>query len=182
MRASCNVPTCRIKGSTNARSLRSRLVVTAQTSTAQQGGRRYALLSNISKAVEIQASTSRFEVFAGRSAMLGTMTALCIESLTEESLIGAGAGTGVATALAAMGIASIVSGATLAAISRGSDAGVPALLEPVITSLTAAKRSASGVSESRVDDMVDDVVLSAFTASMLLALTTAGMDSDDESC
>jgi hypothetical protein len=49
----------------------------------------------------LQGLTSKYEVLAGRSAMLGTTVAVLVESLTEESLIDAALSPSAFAALAA---------------------------------------------------------------------------------
>ncbi|KAL6751339.1 hypothetical protein V8C86DRAFT_2780462 [Haematococcus lacustris] len=127
------------------------------------------LLTSLSRAVEVQSTTLRFEQLAGRSAMLGTTTALCLELIRDGQPL-LQQSTYSTAALASAGLVVMALAASLAAVQYRSTLSAP-LLEAVISSLTAAKRSAASVSGSQVDSLVDYVVAKTFSMEVMRDLT-----------
>jgi len=54
------------------------------------------------------------------------------------------------------------------------------LLEPVMASLTAAKRSGAAVRDASVDSVVDDVLRTSFTASIMSSLVVDAIIDDSQ--
>lgn len=123
------------------------------------------------------ATVSRFEVFAGRSAMVGVSVALFVELLTEDSFFSTGTNLLDVTLLASLGLGTVTIAGLLAATSQRRFASP--LMEAVITSLTAAKRSAGSVTQRQVDGVVDDVFERTFDNEKLKDLTSALIAEED---
>ncbi len=118
-----------------------------------------------------QAQVQRFEVFAGRSAMLGFAAAFAAELLTEESLFsGLLSATSDRVAYAAALAAALAVAAAAAAAASKQREGARDLEEVVITSLTASARSAASVNGGRVDSAVDAILASMFDLSTLYSI------------
>ncbi|KAF5832859.1 hypothetical protein DUNSADRAFT_11079, partial [Dunaliella salina] len=145
------------------------------TAPQQQRQPRLRVLSAISRAVEIQGLTAKFESIAGRSAMLGTTTALFIEGLTADGLFHGGGD----EFLLAGGVSVILLSVLLAALQSSSPMDLP-LLEPVMASLTSTKRSASAIQQAQVDSVVDDVMRTSFTASIMSSLVVDAIIDDSQ--
>lgn len=103
---------------------------------------------------------ARFEALAGRSAMIGFFAALGIEAFSESSVfaIPSDQYTLVAAAFAAsIGAAAALAAARGAGLASAGGGGAAAdgahLLEAVVSSLTASARSASGVTQLKVDEV-----------------------------
>lgn len=100
---------------------------------------------------EVQEQVRRYEVLAGRSAMIGFAVALAVEGITEKGVFfGMAAETAVPYAC---GAASVLAVSALLAVARNQG-----LLEAVYASLTAVRRSAASVTEAQVDTQVDAIL------------------------
>ena len=119
------------------------------------------MLPLLSSAVESSAQMARFEAFAGRSAMIGFGAALFIEALSESSVFAIPSDQLAAVAAA---FAVCIGAAAALAARGGAPAGGEGMsphfaadgahqLEAVVSSLTASARSASGVTQLKVDEV-----------------------------
>lgn len=139
----------------------------------------FQLLRQISAVVEANDFVSRFETLAGRSAMIGFSVALVVEVLAgsaQPSGLFGGAFTPIqAQSFLEAVIATVAASGMLAAASTRKLGAT--LTEPVIASLTAAFRSSSSISEKRVDQAVDYVLSTVFTAETLNTVTYDDIDS-----
>jgi hypothetical protein len=118
----------------------------------------------LSACVEADAHVQIFEVVAGRSAMIGVAVALVTELITERSVFDcSGQDVGIYGGLVA---GSVLSAALLAAAASPPQLG-SRFKEAVISSLTAARRSASSVSERQVDLPVDLLFNKVFDTSLV---------------
>lgn len=109
------------------------------------------VMSLISACIEMDAEVQRFELVAGRSAMIGFFVAIFVEVGTDNSIFGVSD-----SALSLFGsllVFSVVSAVVLAVNAKNRLGAT--FKEAVITSLTAVKRSAGSVSQSQVDKAVD---------------------------
>ncbi|KAI8468467.1 MAG: hypothetical protein J3K34DRAFT_522931 [Monoraphidium minutum] len=145
-----------------------------------------SILPLVSSAVESSAEMARFESVAGRSAMVGFLVAAALEGFSSQPAFAFGApGAAPLAALAAASVLAVAAaGAAAAAAARpraaadqlGPPPAAPAaptasgesgrawwwlgagIHESVMSSLTATRGSASGVTQLRVDEVVDFVV------------------------
>lgn len=126
-----------------------------------------SVLKMLAACCEVQDQVRRYEVLAGRSAMIGFAVALAVEGITEKGVFfGMAAETAVPYAC---GAASVLAGAALLAVARnqGSGADGQGLLEAVYASLTAVRRSAASVTETQVDTTVDAILAECGGMSVL---------------
>lgn len=109
------------------------------------------VMSLISACIEVEAQVQRFELVAGRSAMIGFLLAVFVELFTDEGVFHVSSD--VLSLFGSLSIVCLIGAVILAATSKRR-LGAP-FKEAVITSLTAAKRSAASVTQSPVDKAVD---------------------------
>lgn len=125
---------------------------------AHAARRQPSVLKMLAACCEVQEQVRRYEVLAGRSAMIGFAVALAVEGITEKGVFfGMAAETAVPYAC---GAASVLAVSALLAVARnqGSGADGQGLLEAVYASLTAVRRSAASVTETQVDTQVDAIL------------------------
>lgn len=135
---------------------------------------RVTVLSLMSSCVSIDAAVTKFEVLAGRSAMIGFLVAVGAELVTERPALSLSIEQGLAFSAAALGAVTL---ASLAAASKGSAGQIgDTLQEAVISSLTAVQRSAASVTQRQVDKAVDYLLETAFGSSVLGSM----VDGDSE--
>ncbi|KAI8473708.1 MAG: hypothetical protein J3K34DRAFT_518817 [Monoraphidium minutum] len=119
-----------------------------------------SVLPLLSSAVESSAQVA----LAGRSAMIGFFAAIVVESVESGRQSIFSIAPDQLTPVAAAFVVSIGAAAGLAAAAAGGALGAGAaargggLLEAVVSSLTATRRSASGVTQLKVDEVVDFVL------------------------
>lgn len=147
-----------------------RAALAVRPSNERAGKHNERLLPLLSDYVQATASVSRFERFAGRSAMVGAGVALLLEatfpSTLPDGLFGS-ATSGGAAQFAALVAALVCCSAALAArLQRPFSSR--RLLEPIIASLTSKRRSFSGVTQTNVDRAVDAALDSVFPSFFVL--------------
>ncbi|KAL4432194.1 hypothetical protein ABPG77_005956 [Micractinium sp. CCAP 211/92] len=157
--------TCRRRGPST------RAALTVGPSNERPVQQKERLLPLLSDYVQATASVSRFERFAGRSAMVGAGVALLLEatfpSTLPDGLFGS-ATTGGAAQFAALVTMLVCCSAALAArLQRPFSSR--RLLEPIIASLTSKRRSFSGVTQTNVDRAVDAALDTIFTSPFILS-------------
>lgn len=141
---------------------------------------RLTVLPRLAACVEMEDLVSRFENVAGRSAMVGFITALFAETVADDGLFSNFTTAGL-PGLASYIIGGLLAG-TLLALGTRETLGA-AVQEAVITSLTARARSAASVSQQQLDDAVDFFFerLDVFVPVFDVALSEGSFDdSDDE--
>ncbi|GBF96625.1 hypothetical protein Rsub_09371 [Raphidocelis subcapitata] len=132
-----------------------------------------SVLPLLSASVEAAAELSVWEQFAGRSAMVGCVVALALEFLTQDSIFtpldpaSAASAAALLTASIAAAAAAAAAAARPAPLPQPGSGGAPArpwwwlgaaVHEAVVSSLTAARGSASGVTGQEVDELVTFVL------------------------
>lgn len=115
----------------------------------------------------MDARVRTFETFAGRSAMVGFVVAVFCELVTEQGLFHAVTLDDM-KAMGAFSLTVITLSAVLATMSKRRLGN--RLTEAVISSLTAAKRSAGSVTQKQVDKAVDYFFEKVFNMSMVYSL------------
>eukprot|EP00878_Enallax_costatus_P005544 GHUV01005817.1.p1 GENE.GHUV01005817.1~~GHUV01005817.1.p1 ORF type:complete len:198 (+),score=42.04 GHUV01005817.1:167-760(+) len=130
--------------------------------------RRLPVMGLISALVDVQSQVQQLEELAGRTAMIGFIVALSAELLTERSIFK----TVDYQQLALYGgavLTAVILAAAAAAVSNKRRLGLD-IKEAVISSMTAAQRSAASVTGKQVDWAVDNVVNKVFDMSVIYSL------------
>lgn len=123
------------------------------------------LVERIAAAIEIDDSLHRFETVAGRSAMMGFVSAAAAELvLPAGGLFGGWSGEQLSV-FSSVALLAVTCSALLALASKRRS-GLR-LREAVFASLTALSRSAGSLSLASVDEAVDSVFSSVFTDDLI---------------